>query len=278
MDFLRKYFYVFLFVTLEALAALLLFRFNSYQGSAWFSASNGAVAWVDGLFHDARSFVQLREVNSQLTQTNIALQRETERLRQALVTATRDTARAERLMLSRLADYELQPATVVSNSAERADNYLVVDRGEQDGVRPEMGVVGGGGVVGIVYLTGPHHSLVIPAVNRKSSISCRVRGENYFGFLQWDGRSMRTAYVTDIPRYARIRRGQVVETSGYSAVFPPGIYIGHIQNIRNSSDGQSYRVEVSLGTNFANLRDVSIVKTPYRAEIDTLKKHAGLTQ
>ena len=137
-----------------------------------------------------------------------------------------------------------------------------------------MGVVGGGGVVGIVYLAGPHHSLVIPVTNRKSSISCRVRGQNYFGYLQWDGKSMLSAYVDDVPRYAKVRVNQAVETSGYSAVFPPGIFVGRIREIRNSADGQSYRLDITLGTDFANLRDVSVVATPYKAEIDTLQTHA----
>lgn len=274
LDFIRKYNFVLLFVLFEAVSMLLLFRFNSYQGSVWFSAANGGVAAVNGLYADVVGYLNLKEVNRELTDQNVALQRETELLRQALVTATSDTTLTEKLMRQRLQGYTLLPAKVVSNSAERADNYLVIDKGEDDGVKPEMGVVGGGGVVGIVYLTGPHHSLVIPVTNRKSSISCRIRGQNYFGYLQWDGRSMLSAFVDDVPRYAKVQLNQAVETSGYSAVFPPGIFVGRIRKISNSADGQSYRLDVTLGTNFANLRDVSVVATPYKAEIDTLQAKA----
>lgn len=274
LDFIRKYNFVLLFVLFEAVSMLLLFRFNSYQGSVWFSAANGGVAAVNGLYADVVGYLNLKEVNRELTDQNVALQRETELLRQALVTATSDTTLTEKLMRQRLQGYTLLPAKVVSNSAERADNYLVIDKGEDDGVKPEMGVVGGGGVVGIVYLTGKHHSLVIPVTNRKSSISCRIRGQNYFGYLQWDGRSMMSAFVDDVPRYAKVQLNQAVETSGYSAVFPPGIFVGRIRKISNSADGQSYRLDVTLGTNFANLRDVSVVATPYKAEIDTLQAKA----
>ena len=274
LDFIRKYNFVLLFVLFEAVSILLLFRFNSYQGSVWLSAANGGVAAVNGLYTDVVDYLNLKEVNRELTDQNVALQRETELLRQALTTATNDTTLTEKLMRQRLEGYTLLPAKVVSNSAERADNYLVIDKGEDDGVKPEMGVVGGGGVVGIVYLTGKHHSLVIPVTNRKSSISCRVRGQNYFGYLQWDGRSMISAFVDDVPRYAKVQLNQAVETSGYSAVFPPGIFVGRIHKISNSADGQSYRLDVTLGTNFANLRDVSVVATPYKAEIDTLRANA----
>lgn len=274
IDFIRKYCYIFLFILFETISMILLFRFNSYQGSVWFSAANSVAAGINSTYSNVMNFFNLEQINQELTAQNIALQRETEHLRQSLITATKDTTITEKLMREKLVGYNMVPATVVSNSAELSNNYLVIDRGEKDGIRPEMGVVGGGGVVGIIYLTGPHHSLVIPVTNRKSSISCRVRGQNYFGYLQWDGSSMLSAYVDDVPRYAKVKVGQAIETSGYSAVFPPGIFVGRVRTIRNSTDGQSYRLDVTLGTNFANLRDVLVVTTPYKAEIDTLQVHA----
>lgn len=274
IDFIRKYCYIFLFILFETISMILLFRFNSYQGSVWFSAANSVAAGINSTYSNVMNFFNLEQINQELTAQNIALQRETEHLRQSLITATKDTTITEKLMREKLVGYNMVPATVVSNNAERSNNYLVIDRGEKDGIRPEMGVVGGGGVVGIIYLTGPHHSLVIPVTNRKSSISCRVRGQNYFGYLQWDGSSMLSAYVDDVPRYAKVKVGQAIETSGYSAVFPPGIFVGRVRTIRNSTDGQSYRLDVTLGTNFANLRDVLVVTTPYKAEIDTLQVHA----
>ena len=174
-----------------------------------------------------------------------------------------------------LAAYKLIPAVVVSNNMSNNNHYLVIDCGTNQGVQPEMGVVGGGGVVGIVYLTGPNYSLVIPVTNKKSSISCRVRGQNYFGYLQWEGKSMLRACLDDIPRYAKIKKDEVVETSGYSSVFPPGIFVGRISEIGNSADGQSYKLGVTLGTDFSRLRDVNVIATPYKAEVDTLRSHAA---
>lgn len=274
LDFVNKYSYFLLFVLLEIVSFVLLFRFNSYQGSVWFTSANTMVAKVNGAYKDVIDFFNLQNVNQELTQQNIKLQSETEQLRQALMSATKDTTITAKLMKEHLVGYDMIPALVVSNSSERANNYLVINKGINDGIRSEMGVVGGGGVVGIVYLVGPHYSLVIPVTNRKSSISCRVRGQNYFGYLQWDGQNMLSAYVDDVPRYAKVHIGQAIETSGYSAVFPPGIFVGRVRKIKNSADGQSYRLEVTLGTNFANLRDVSVIATPYKAEIDTLQVHA----
>ena len=274
LEFIRKYYYVLLFLVLEGVSFLLLFRFNNYQGSVWFSAANSAVAEVNRRYSDVMSYLDLKEVNRHLTDENLRLQLEADRLREALYETARDTSHTERVVRRLLENYRLIPAEVVSNSKERADNYLVIDRGTADGVAPEMGVVGGGGAVGIVYLAGLHHSLVIPLTNKKSSVSCRVRGQRYFGYLQWDGRNMRVASLDDIPRYARVKVDDVVETSGYSAVFPPGIFVGRIAGIGNSADGQSYRLTVNLGTDFSNIRDVNVIITPYKAEIDTLRATA----
>lgn len=277
LDFLRRYNYLFLFLVLEIFCFVMLIRFNRYQGFVWMTASNEMAATINGAYQDAAAFTQLSEVNAQLTSENIRLQQENRALRDALLDTQYDTTYTHRCVLKQLDSYRLIPARVVGNKIRvGADNYLVIDRGSAEGVTAEMGVVSGGGVVGIVYLTSLHHSLVIPVTHSKSSISCSVRGQNYFGYLQWDGRNTRTAYVADVPRYAKAKKGQVIETSGYSSVFPPGIFVGRINKVRNAADGQSYRLDVILGNDFAALRDVSVVATPYKAEIDTLNKHAEI--
>lgn len=271
LDFLRRYNYLFIFVVLEVVSFVLLFRFNSYQGSVWLSAANGVTAHINNLYKQGEDYFRLKTVNTRLTEENIRLQQENAILSEALLTVTHDSTYTEKRVNEQLAGYTLIPAKVVSNKVVRgANNYIVINRGTAEGIRPEMGVVGGGGVVGIVYLTSKHHSLIIPLTHVKSSISCRVRGKNYFGYLQWDGRSTRKAHVDDVPRYAKARRGSVIETSGYSAVFPPGIFVGRVDKVVNSKDGQSYRLNVVLGNDFGNLRDVNVIATPYKNEIDAL--------
>lgn len=276
LDFLRRYNYLFLFVFCEIVSIVLLIHFNNYQGSSWLTAANTTVARVNNTYAEADAFVRLGDVNTRLTSDNIRLQQENDALRQAIRDLKRDTTFTERRIRETLDGYTLIPARVVSNSVRvGADNYIIVNRGTADGIRPEMGVVASGGVVGIVYLTEAHNSLVLPVTHSKSSISCRVRGQDYFGYLQWDGRNTRTAHVSDVPRYAKAKRGQIIETSGFSSIFPPGIFVGRVERVINSSDGQSYRLDLTLGNDFAALRDVSIIATPYKAELDSLHVRAA---
>ena len=202
----------------------------------------------------------LTRVNEELTLRNFYLERQVSQLRRLYGDMTRDTTVLERQELEFLSQYKLIPAKVVSNTIDKHDNFITIDRGEADGVERDMGVACGNGVVGVVFLTSAHYAVVIPVLNVTSSrISCAIRGRGYFGYLQWYGGDPAVAYVEDIPRHARFKRGDWVETSGYSAIFPPGILVGKIEKIYNSADGLSYRLKVRLSTDFACLRDVTVI-------------------
>ena len=274
LDFIRKYHDWFLLVILELVSFFLLFSFEHYPNSVWFTSANRVAASVNGLYADAVSYLHLQQVNTALTQRNVMLQMQVDNLREQLRDARVDTGLTNERMVSSLAGYKMIGARVVQNSIREKNNYLVINKGEADGIRPEMGVVSGTGVVGIVYLTGARYSLVLPLINSKSSISCRIRGQRFFGFLKWEGGSPVHAYLDDIPRYARLKGGEFVETSGYSSIFPPGLFVGQVRKVTNSDDGLSYRLDIGLATDFANLRDVVVIASENKASIDTLRVHA----
>lgn len=258
--FLLKYHHWFLFLLLEVLSAVLLFRYNSYQGSVWFSTANYVVGKVYQADAAVRSFFSLTRVNEELTLRNFYLERQVDQLRRLYGDITRDTTVLERQELQFLSQYHLIPAKVVSNTIDRADNLVTIDKGKADGVERDMGVACGNGIVGVVYMSSEHFAVVIPVLNTSSSrISCSIRGRGYFGYLRWYGGDPSVAYLEDVPRHARFKRGDWVETSGYSAIFPHGVLVGKIETIYNSADGLSYKLKVRLSTDFACLRDVCVI-------------------
>ena len=246
---------------------VLLFQYNSYQGSVWFSTANSVV----GKLYEGRaaleSFFSLTKVNEELTLRNFYLERQVHELATAYGDLTKDTTALERNGLLFLQKYKVIPAKVVSNSVDSRDNLMTIDKGSKDGVKVDMGVACGSGVVGVVYLVSDHYAVVIPALNSSSSrISCAIRGRGYFGYLHWDGGDASRAYVEDIPRHAQFHRGEWVVTSGYSSIFPAGVMVGQIEKVFNSPDGLSYRLQVKLATDFANLRDVCVINDESVAE------------
>ena len=260
LAFITKYYHWLMLLLLETASGVMLFQYNSYQGSVWFTTANAVVGKVYEWDAAVRSFFMLTRVNEELTLRNFYLERQVSQLRRLYGDMTRDTTVLERQELEFLSQYKLIPAKVVSNTIDKHDNFITIDRGEADGVERDMGVACGNGVVGVVFLTSAHSAPVIPVLYVTSSrISCAIRGRGYFGYLQWYGGDPAVAYVEDIPRHARFKRGDWVETSGYSAIFPPGILVGKIEKIYNSADGLSYRLKVRLSTDFACLRDVTVI-------------------
>ena len=274
LEFLSKYYHWLLFAVLEVTSFVLLFQFNSYQGSVWFTSANAVVGKLYELESSVESFFSLTKVNKDLTLRNFYLERQVNQLSRLYYDLTKDTTIAERNELEFLSRYKLIPANVVSNSVDRNDNLMTIDRGSKDGVEKDMGVACGNGVVGVVYLVSDHYSVVMPVLNYHSRISCAIRRRGYFGYLKWQGGDANIAYVEDVPRHAKFKRGDWVETSGYSSIFPPGVLVGKIIEVYNSRDGLSYRLKVQLTTDFGNLRDVCVISDKGIAERTRLMEAA----
>lgn len=274
LDFLAKYNNWLLFVILEVVSFVMLFQFNSYQGSVWFSSANCVAGKVYEIDSYVEAFFSLTKVNKELTLKNFYLERQVNQLSRLYGEATGDTIVRDRLASANMERYKLVQAKVVSNSVNRPDNLITIDKGRADGVEVDMGVTSGNGVVGVVYLVSDHYSVVMPLLNTKSRISCAIRKRGYFGYTKWNGGDSNFASVEDIPRHAHFKRGDWVETSGYSSIFPPGIIVGKIVEVYNSSDGLSYRLKVHLSTDFGNLRDVCVITDKSFAERQQLLQSA----
>ena len=272
LDFLVKYNYWFLFLFLEAVSFVLLFQFNSYQGSVWFSSANAVTGKLYETSSEIESYFQLSKINSELTQRNLYLEQRLHKLEKQIGDSAADSTKEKSLLVKSLQPYRLIPAKVISMTAGRLDNLITINKGEVDGIKKDMGVVCGTGVVGIVYLTSKHYSIVIPILNSQSNISCVIQGRGYFGYLHWTGGDVSQAYVDDVPRHAHFRLYDNVVTSGYSSVFPAGIIVGKILHVYNSADQMSYRLRVKLSTDFGKLRDVCVVDNSALSEqIDILR-------
>lgn len=260
-----------LFLLLEVLSGFLLFQYNHYQGSVWFTQANTVAAQVHEWEAEVLSYLGLPAENAAIVRRNIILQHNLDVLRHELASMKTDTSNVKCQSSIVNDSTTLIPARIIDNSVRKRDNMLVIDVGSNDGIAPEMGVVSGTGVVGIVSAVTPHHALVMSILNSHSSISCRLRGTEYFGYLKWNGGSPLRASMDDVPRHAHIRKGDIVETSGFSNVFPAGIFLGKVAKIKNSSDGLAYELEILLSTDLSNLRHVNVINNPYKAELDSLK-------
>lgn len=272
LDFINVHFHWFVFFLLEVSGLVLLFRHNNNQNAVWISSANIVAAKVYEVDSAVKHYFHLATLNEELTMRNACLEHEVQKLSEKLSEQKGDSLYRALSASSVLQGYKLTPAKVIHNSVHERDNFITINKGSADGIHRNMGVISGKGIVGIVYLTSDHYSVVIPVLSSKSSISCAIQRRGYFGYLRWDGKASNLAYVDDIPRHAHFALYDRVVTSGYSSVFPPGIAVGKIIHVLNSVDGLSYSLQVQLYTDFANVRDVCVIDdTPMRERLQILR-------
>ena len=259
LAFLAKYNHWFVFILLEVICFVLLFRFNNFQGSVYFSSANAVAGKVYEYNSSVTTFFNMSQSNKKLSERNLILEQQVRALTQYIATHHGDSLAMEQCQKQALAGFKLIPAKVIQSTINREDNLITIDKGKADGIHEDMGVACGTGVVGVVYMASDHYSIVLPVINVNSNISVMILKRGYFGFLHWKGTPSDIAYVDDVPRHARFALGDYVVTNGYSSIFPPGIMVGKILHVFNSSDGLSYRVQLRLSTDFGKLRHVCVI-------------------
>lgn len=272
LAFLAKYNHWFVFILLEVISFALLFRYNSFQGSVFFSSANAVAGKIYEYRSDVTTFFSMSQNNKRLTERNLMLEQEVKTLSQDIARNNGDSLVLDKYQKQMLKDFRLIPAKVISSSLDKEDNLITLDKGKADGIHEDMGVACGMGIVGVVYMASDHYSIVIPVINKNSNISVTIKKRGYFGFLHWKGGPADIAYIDDVPRHAKFALGDYVVTNGYSSIFPPGIMVGKILHVFNSSDGLSYRVQLRLATDFGNLRHVCVIdNTPLKDKAMLLK-------
>lgn len=255
INFLLNNKHWFLFILLELISLFGLFSHDGYQRNVYLTTANGFVGSIYSTVSSATSYLNLKTVNKELEAENQQLRKEVIAMRKAVALSKADTTEVKRHALG----YTLVSAQVVNATLHRSNNLITINKGEADGIRPEMGVICSKGVVGVVYLTSLHYAVVMPLINVNSRVSCRLKGSDYFGTLEWkQGRSDIT-YMVGIPLHAKVGKKNLVETNGYSDIFPPGIPVGYVMQKENSADGMSYLLKIGLSTSFNTLREVSVI-------------------
>lgn len=262
----------FLFIAYVVAALALLVGNNPYQHHIYLTSAGAFTSAVYKASNSVYSYFDLREINEDLNQRNADLQSQLIAMQQQLDDYKNIVLADTLQMPDSLKQYDFIVAHVISNSIAKPYNYITLNKGELDGVRPEMGVVDRNGVVGIVNVVGPHSSRVISLLNSNLHISCRLKGNSSFGSLVWEGGNPEVAELQELPRHTVFQPGDTVVTSGYSGVFPPGIMVGTVMADTDKKNENFFTLKIKLSTDFTTLSNVQIVLNHQRQE------HAKLEQ
>lgn len=263
LEFLVRKSHWFLFVALLAVSLTLIYRNNAYQRNVLFSSANVVAGSVSSVSGEVTSYLHLREINKELLERNGQLEAQLLDLQDRLDAYMADTMLFKGFAADSITPefpYSFVVAQVVNNSVSHLSNYITIDKGRLDGVMPDMGVVSERGVVGIVSTVSDHFAVIIPLLNPKMRLSCKVLGSSYFGSLSWNGRDTQYATLEELPRHVEFQRGDTIVTSGYSAVFPAGLIVGIVEEYAKQHDDNFYALQVRLAADFHALNHVRIIK------------------
>ncbi|MBO4757669.1 MAG: rod shape-determining protein MreC [Bacteroidales bacterium] len=252
------------FVLLEIAALSMLKHAGSLQ-DIWVSkASHRVMAWAWGGFDSIGHYFSLKTENENLAEENAMLAESLRRSQDRVRTAMENGLLTDTTIV--FAGFDHIPASIVKISRNKQHNYFILNKGYEDGVQPQSGVVTTSGIVGIIDAVDKHYAYGLSFMNTGISISARLGNEGAVGPLTWDGVSMDGAVLKEIPLQYKYSPGDTVWTSGYSSLFPPDIPLG-IAGSSKVVNGAVNEIEVDLFQNFSALRYVTVVSNSGREEI-----------
>ena len=250
------------FLLLEATAFWLLWNNGPMQNTWMSQAGQRFMGTVWGGAESVMQYFSLKAENRQLARENhdllAQLESAQEQLRKLKVDSTRFSAPE---------GYSMIAAEVVKISRNTQHNYLILNRGYEDGIQEKSGIITRQGVVGIIESVSAHHAFAYSFQNSDISISARLGGEGGTGLLVWDGRSPRGSILKEIPLQYRYQPGDTVFTSGHSLLFPPDIPLG-IAGESRVVNGATREVSVQLFQDYSSVRYVTVVHNRSLEEIE----------
>lgn len=266
LRFLTKNSFIFLFVILEVVAFGMLIQNNNYQNSKFFNSSNFLVGNLYATVNNFNNYFHLKEENQVLADQNARLQSTNVSSFMKVfgrLVQINDT--------TYLQNYVYSSAKVINNSTNKRQNYITLDKGGINGIRPEMGVISSKGVVGIVKNVSEHFSSVMSVLHEKNKLSAKIKKSGYFGSLVWGDNSYRIADLKDIPNHVNLAIGDTIVTSGFSSIFPENILIGTVKEFYLPEGNNFYNIKVEFSEDYKNISHVYIVRSLLKEEKELLE-------
>lgn len=254
------------FILLETAAIVMLNHNNSMQRLWTMRLSHGFMAKTWGFTQKVRGYFSLAGQNEELALEN-------HRLRE-MIREYEDAAKATDISLQSVArddGFVYTPAQIIKSGTNSQHNYLILDKGSEDGIVQNSGIISSKGVIGIVDAVSRHYSYAISFLNTEVNISSRLGETGAVGPLAWDGKNTDGAILKEIPLQFRYSPGDTVYTSGYSVIFPPDIPLGTAGDA-SIINGATNEITVNLFQDYTALKFVTIVRNTRAAEIETLEQ------
>lgn len=270
--FIRRYFNFLSFLALQALALSFLFRYNKFHEAAFAGVANEITGRVNEQYNTIDYYFKLKRANENLVKENVALREMLRSNYQPADTTQRlvvDSIRVD--SLKPFQRYVYREAKVVGSFITTQTNFVTIHRGSNQGVRPDMAVIGSNGVVGRVVNTSANFSTVMTMISRQFKVDGKLKNSGERGSIGWDGQNPRIVHMRNIPKSVQVQKGDSVLTSELSSIFPPNILIGTVDSVMNDPSTNFYNLRLKTGTNFSTVQFVYVVQNTQTEEQQKLE-------
>lgn len=274
------------FVVVEALCFWLIVAFNERQNSIWAYSMGLLSSDVSEKRQKTADYFSLRNQIDSLVSENAQLQQQLAneryvRLQAAYTDTLRNGALRDSMAIApdsvRLRRgrprFSYIPARIISNTIGSGSNFIVLNRGANDGITSNMGVISSKGIIGIVRHVTPQYAYVMSVLHRETKISAKLKKSNGFGSLTWEGSNPALMTLSYIPKHFVIAPGDTVMTSGFSLIFPKEVMIGTVEEQPLLDEDNPYflKIQVRLSQDMTTAEEVYVVKNLHESELQTLR-------
>ena len=275
LEFIRSVYVVVLFVVLEAIAISYYAHSTYYTQARLLARSNQLVGGVHGLFAGVRHYFSLGRENRELL-AHVAWMKEQLAMYEEAETAARLDGYMQDIGVSK---YRIMTASVTSNTVNRAQNLIVLNRGRRDGVAEEMAVLSSdGAMAGYVVDCTERYAVAMSVLNTSFRASGKLADAEYYGSIYWDGLDQNVVILGELSKYADPKPGQEVVTTGFSQYFPADVLIGWVESASLNETRTAYTVRVRLAAEMSRLNEVVLVGNRDFYEIRNLQQSEQIEQ
>lgn len=260
-----KYHFTIIFILLEIVSFSLIIRHNEYQRAIFSENASTLFGNISSMVTGIKDYFHLKEINESLANENTLLKNRLERYELFQDTIIRGTVIQDSIPV-----YEYIGAKQVNATYNRTKNYITLNRGRKNGLQKEMAVCTPEGIVGLIQDLSDHFAVVIPLINVDSRISAKIKKNNYYGSLQWDGNNYLYSYLNDIPYHVDVNAGDTIVTSGLSKIFPEGITVGYVEAV-DKETANFLKIKVRLAVDFKRINHVYVILNNKKNEQTSLE-------
>jgi rod shape-determining protein MreC len=271
--FIRKYSNFLFFLLLQVISLSFLFRYNNYHEAAFMNVAGEFTGSINQRFSKVESYFRLKQINEQLAAENLRLNQTLKENYEGaggpgkMITDTIQGDSAKEIK-----KYVWMGAKVVGSTVNSQVNFLTIHRGALQGVRPNMGVTGPLGIVGQVLNVSDNYATVWTLLNRQFRVVVKLKNGGERGTLEWDGVSPNYVTLKDIPKSAKVKKGDSVVTSPASSMFSgANLMVGTIDEIIDDKSSNFYSLRVKPSTNFYSIEYVYVIENTQLTEQNHLE-------